>query len=215
MKPIAFLKNALFALVPAGLLLSGCAAGGSETEFTPKVDPAYTMQAEMTYADGGSAVLMLSRSGPEKWEAAFSDPASLAGVVLSFDGNAVAASYKGLAFTVPKSALPAKNMLCLTTEILGTLDGVEELPCTRQEDGTWCSEGDCSGGKYEITFAEDGTPAGLSLPSQPLHIVFTGYTVCGSLPEEPAETTEPAVSTGTETSLTANLPETTNEGTSN
>lgn len=208
MKPIAILKNALFACLPAGLLLTGCAGAKEETAFSPVADEAYSVQAEMTYGDGDQAVLLLTRSGAEQWEAAFSDPPTLAGVTLSFDGNAVAASYKGLAFTVPKSALPAKNMLVLTTEVLDSLEGTSELPCTAKEDGTWITEGNCGGGEYSLIFTENGTPAELDIPSQPLHIVFTDYTACSAENREAAsETTEttaaettapPAQESGTE-----------------
>ncbi|MBR6107046.1 MAG: hypothetical protein IKQ39_03470 [Oscillospiraceae bacterium] len=213
MRPISFLKNALFACLPAGLLLTGCAGAKQEERFSPAVDAAYSVQAEMSYGDGEQAVLVLTRSGAEQWEAAFSDPPTLAGVVLSFDGNAVAASYKGLSFTVPKSALPAKNMLVLVTEVLDSLDGEDGLPCVQQEDGTWLNEGDCGGGQYSLYFTEGGTPAGFDVPSQPLHITFSEYTACLSETAETTAVTE-AASTVSESTASESCAEAEKEGTS-
>ena len=196
MKPNVFLKNALAVFLPAGLLLTGCSGAGQTSDFAPKLDAAYSVSAALSYGDKDTAELVLTRTDAQKWEAAFSDPPALSGVLLSFDGNAVSASYKGLAFTVPKTALPAKNMLALTTEILDAVSEQKELACSKLEDGTWQNAGECSGGSYTVTFSDDGTPTELEIPSQPLRIVFSGYSACGSAP---AGTT--AV-TGTDTSVT-------------
>ena len=204
MKPNAFLKNALSVFLPACMLLTGCTAPTQETAFHPKLDSAYAIQAEMEYGEQEHAVLTLTRSGSGQWDAEFSEPNALAGVLLTFDGNAVSASYKGLAFTVPKTALPAKNMLTLTTGILDSFDGLEQLPCTQQEDGTWCSSGECEGGSYTIIFADSGEPAAMELPNQPLKLTFSGYTV-SSVPDDDPEsvtTTGSDIPAETTTSVT-------------
>lgn len=188
MKPNALMKNALVFCVSA-CILSGCAMNAQETAFAPQLSAAYAVDAEMEYAGGEHAVLTLTRYGAGEWDAAFSEPQTLAGVVLSFDGNAVSASYKGLAFTVPKSAMPAKTVLSAATDVLDSLDGLDQIPCTQAEDGTWSSTGESEAGSYTLTFAADGSLSGFSVPSQPLTITFTGYRVY-----ETAETTAPAVS---------------------
>ncbi|MBR3268904.1 MAG: hypothetical protein IKI58_09350 [Oscillospiraceae bacterium] len=207
MRPNVFLKNALAVLIPAGLLLTGCTAAEKETAFSPHLTDSYTVQAEMTYTDGGTASLKLTRTQAEQWEAEFSEPASLSGMVLSFDGNAVSASYKGLAFTVPKSALPAKNMLVMVTEIMDAVGSQKEIPCKKQDDGTWTGSGDCSGGSYTVTFSGSGEPVALEIPSQPLYIQFTEYAACTVT--EPASDTESA-----QTETTTSAADTTKEGTS-
>ena len=208
MKPTVFMRNALAVFASAGLLLTGCTASKQESAFSPQLHASYTLQTEMTFGEGGTASLTLTRTQPEQWEAAFSDPPALAGVVLSFDGNAVGASYKGLAFSVPKSALPAKNMLSLTTEILDAIGALDEIPCAEQDDGTWVGSGECTGGSYTVTFSGSGEPVSLEIPSQPLRIQFTGYSV-GSDVQTSSQTTDSAV-----TDTTATSAETTKEGTS-
>ncbi len=181
-------RTALIFCVPACILLTACAGAEQSGSFTPKRDPSFSAQAEMEYADGQKAALELTRCADSLWEATFSEPASLAGVVLTFDGDAVSASYKGLAFTVPKSALGAKNMLLYVTETLDNAAAAEPLVCTQQEDGSWINRGECAGGAYTLTFADSGEPLVFDLPSQPLKLTFTSYTVAA----ESAVTTAPA-----------------------
>ena len=183
MKPSALLKNTLIFCVSACILCS-CTAKRGENAFTPQLDPAYSVQADMTYADGQQAALTLTRSGAGCWDAEFSEPAALSGVLLTFDGDAVSASYKGLAFTVPKSAMPAKNMLVAATEILDGLDGIAQLPCSATDDGTWISTGESAAGSYTVSFTDSGELCALEIPSQPLTVTFSGYAVVSA----PAET---------------------------
>ena len=192
-------RTALIFCVPACILLTACAGAEQSGSFTPKRDPSFSAQAEMEYADGQKAALELTRCADSLWEATFSEPASLAGVVLTFDGDAVSASYKGLAFTVPKSALGAKNMLLYVTETLDNAAAAEPLVCTQQEDGTWVNSGECAGGAYTLTFADSGEPLIFDLPSQPLKLTFTSYTVTA----EPAATTSPAETAVAETTTAA------------
>lgn len=171
-----WLRNALVFCVPACLLLTSCSPAQSGGDFSPQLDESYAVQAEMEYAEGLSAQLSLTRYGSELWEAAFTEPASLAGVVLTFDGNTVSASYKGLEFTVPKSALAAKNMLLYITDALNAAAAADQLPCSRLEDGSWVCSGDSDGGCYSLSFAENGQPLRFELPAQPLTVSFSAYT---------------------------------------
>lgn len=171
-----WLRNALIFCVPACLLLTSCTPAPSGGDFSPKLDESYSVHAEMDYADGLSAQLSLTRYGDQLWEAAFTEPASLAGVVLTFDSGAVSASYKGLEFTVPKSALAAKNMLLYVTDALNAAAAADQLPCTPQDDGSWVCTGDSDGGAYTLAFSADGLPLGFELPAQPLKLSFSAYT---------------------------------------
>ena len=207
MKPLVLMKNALVFFAPACILLTGCTAPKTEAEFAPHFDDSYTADAVLTYNDGQTAQVTLTRYTDGLWETAFAEPQTLAGVVLTFDGNACSASYKGLAFTVPKAALPAKNMLTALTETLDAAAAAESLPCTRQEDGTWCTTGECAAGSYTLTFSETGAPAVFEIPSQPLTVTLSGYSVCA---DPPAET---SASTVTETDTTETAAETTAEQT--
>ena len=137
MRPLVLMKNVLFCALPMGaLLLCACDKGGTQTAFTPKLDEAFSVMAEMDYGEDSNAKLLLTRYGEEHWDAAFEEPASLAGVVLTIEDEAVSANYKGLSFTVPKSALPAKAMLLLLTDVLKELSDEESLPAVANEDNT-------------------------------------------------------------------------------
>ena len=205
MKRLIFLRNALLFCAPA-IMLGGCAAVSDPAGFTPKNDESYAMDAAMEYGDGQTANLHLTRIGSDVWEASFTEPPTLSGVILAFDSGNVTASYKGLEFTVPKSALPAKNMLAVVTDALDQAAAAEQLICTEQEDGTWCYTAESAGGSFTLTFSESGEPIGFSLPSQPLTVTFSAYTVSAPSAETapPAADTAPAVTAVT----------TQNEGTS-
>lgn len=199
MRPYVFLRNVLLSALPLSLL-TACGGATDPTEFSPTLDPAYTVIAEMNYAESGKAKLAVTRYSEGKWDMTFSEPTTLAGVVLSFDGEAVSASYKGLAFSVPKSALGAKNMLRYVTDALDAIEGSETLSCAKRDDGTWCTDGECSGGQYTVAFNEDGTLASFAMPSQPLTLYFSGYAPAseGTKPAAPpAETTTTQAATTT------------------
>ncbi len=206
MKPIVFMKNVLLYAMPLSmLLLSGCGSAAAETPFSPKLDDAYSVQAEMTYQDDNEAKLLLTRYGDENWDAAFSEPSALAGVILSFEGDAVSASYKGLSFTIPKTALPAKSMLVLLIDVLDAIAEEESIPCTKNDDGTWTVSGETEGGNYTLTFQQDGTLASFSIPNQPLDIQFSDYhpnstgesAVTGTAESSETSATESTATTGT------------------
>ena len=191
MKPFVFLRRALIFSASSCILLTGCTgkpAGGSD--FAPRLDPAYSVSASLQYGDQQSAELTLTRYGTGSWDAAFSEPDSLAGVLLTFDGNVVTASYKGLAFTVPKSAMAAKMMLSMTTEVLDSLEVPERIECKQQSDGTWESTGDSENGSYTVTFTDAGVLSEFSMPGQPLTITFSDYKPI-SAASPAAETTSP------------------------
>lgn len=179
MKPFECMRNALLcSAVPISLLLCSCDGGnGSTAALSPKLDACFSVRAEMTYGEDSSAELLLTRYEEDHWDAAFETPPSLAGVVLTIEDEAVGANYKGLSFTVPKSAMPAKAMLLLITDVLEELIDEETLPAAANEDNTWTVSGETEAGGYTVTFLADGTLAGFSMPNQPLSVVFSDYKV--------------------------------------
>ncbi|MBR6761595.1 MAG: hypothetical protein IKM30_06125 [Oscillospiraceae bacterium] len=203
MKPIVFMKNVLFCTLPLSvMLLSACGPASAETPFSPKLDDAYSVQAEMTYQNDNEAKLLLTRYDNENWDAAFAEPSALAGVILSFEGDAVSASYKGLSFTIPKTALPAKSMLVLLIDVLDVIGEEESIPCVKNDDGTWTVSGETEGGNYTLTFQQDGTLSSFSIPNQPLDIQFSDYHA-NSTPESTVSgTSEGNETTTTETTTT-------------
>jgi len=176
MKPV-FMKHIPILFI--SLTLCSCAVHAPAEPFKPKLDPAFTVSAHMEYGDASEADLLLSRHSTGAWDADFSAPQSLAGVRLTFDGNAVSASYQGLQFTVPKSAMPAKTLLLAVTEVLDKTAGADTVECTAQEDGTYRSAGTCEAGGYALTFDAAGVVAEMEMPDQPMKIRFTEYRVTG------------------------------------
>lgn len=205
MKHLNLLRNALIFCIPAAICLQGCEMPQQDAAFQPVKAESYEADILLEYGENESASFHLTRMGDALWDAAFSEPASLSGVILTFDGDAVSASYKGLAFTVPKSALPAKNMLGIVTEALDAADAAEALPCTQQEDGSWRYQGECSGGSYTLTFAESGEPLTFEVPAQPLKLTFSDFAVIQNTEVTEAQTETSCLSTisADQTSLTA------------
>lgn len=211
MRSNVFLRNALFC-VSACFLLNGCAAPGTPSDsFKPRLDESYSLDAAMEYGDGKSAQLALTRYAAGSWEAEFSEPETLSGVLLRLDGNAVSASYKGLAFTVPKSAMPAKTMLCLMTDVLDGLGDTDALSFTAQQDGSHTAEGDAEGGHYILTFADGGELTCFEMPGQPLKITCTNYQPIVQQTEQTTLTETTASMTSATETITAT---TENEGVS-
>ena len=207
MRQLTILRNALFFCVPAAFFLQSCALPQKEpAEFAPVRAESYEADALLEYGEGQSAALHLTRYGDALWDASFTEPTALAGVILTFDGDTVSASYKGLAFSVPKSALPAKNMLAAATEALDEAAASETLPCRLQEDGTWSCTGECAGGSYTLTFSESGEPMRFDLPSQPFCLTLSGFTVLQTSAETAAS--ETAASYAPETAVTQAMTET-------
>ncbi len=207
MKPLKCMRNTLLCCaVPMTLLLCSCdGSNGSAADFSSELDASFSIRAEMTYGEDNSAELLLTRYEENHWDAAFETPSSLAGVVLTIEGEAVGANYKGLSFTVPKSALPAKAMLLLITDVMEELIDEETLPATHNEDSTWTVSGETESGSYTVTFLADGTLAGFSMPNQPLSVLFSDYKASGKTETTTAasDTTSSDSSTTTTTTSSA------------
>ena len=97
----------------ACFLMTGCSGvgvGGGSTMSSNQLNTAFTtgvtMELEEMTAEG-----TMQRVGAGEWNVSFSEPSQLAGVRLDFQKGEVTASYKGLAFSVPQTALPAKSIL--------------------------------------------------------------------------------------------------------
>lgn len=205
MKSFAFLKNILVFSLPVAIVCTGCDGKPADSSFSAKLDPAFSVGVSMTYGDINSeAVFQLTRYENGIWDATFQEPASLAGVTLSFENNAVSANYKGLSFTVPKSALPAKMMILCVTDVLDSMDSIETLPYEQASDGTWKLDGESECGSYTLTFSENGILTGFNIPSQPLTLEFTDYTVYSA-----PETTVPPETTTLSSDTTSHTIETT------
>ena len=191
MKPLIFRRRVLFFALPLLLLTAGCTASPQkETVIRPQLSGAYSVSASLQYGESQTAELTLTRCGKGNWDAEFSEPPALAGVLLTLEGNAVTASYKGLAFTVPKSAMPAKAMLCILTDVLDGMDTPDGVSCSRLEDGRLVCAGEAENGTYTVTFTDAGVLSEFEMPSQPLTAEFRDYRAgAAGTSAPPAQTT--------------------------
>lgn len=122
----------------------------------------------------------LKHTAAGDWEAVFDTPSSLSGVTLSFsrsDGT-VTASYKGLTFSVPKSAFPVKAMLLCLISAVEENAALERLSGT-ETDGMLTVSGRLDSGDYTLTADAEGLLSRFEMPGSRLDIRFTGVTLTG------------------------------------
>lgn len=132
----------------------------------------------------------VKRFGNGMWEAEFSSPNTLSGVMLSFSEGNVTASYKGLNFSVPQSALPVKAMMLNLITAADDLAENEELS-GREKDGMIEISGSLDGGEYTLTVDKKGNIASFSMPGSKLKMNFSDVQPITG--ETPAESTTAAV----------------------
>ena len=148
-------------LLAGGICCTGCAKAGGEATAAQKLGGSFTTEMTMTMEDW-TAAGTLSRLGDGAWSVSFAEPATLAGVVLDFSGGEVTASYKGLGFSVPQSAMPAKSVLSQMIQVVDELAQQEEIT-GKEQDGCVSVEGDLEGNPYTLTLTENGDLSGFTM----------------------------------------------------
>lgn len=138
----------------------------------------------------------LKRYGDSEWEVEFSSPNTLSGVNLSFSQGSVNASYKGLSFSVPKSALPVKAMLVNLIDAVDTNARSEELKGSENE-GMLEISGSLEGGDYILTVDGSGNISSFDMPNNLLEINFKDVAQISGTPVTTAETAETTVTAET------------------
>ncbi|MCM1530055.1 MAG: hypothetical protein NC093_08695 [Alistipes sp.] len=140
----------------------------------------------------------VSRFGDGLWEAEFESPGTLSGVKLSFaDGN-VTASYKGLSFSVPRSAIPVKAMLVNLMDAVDSAAREAQLTGT-EKDGVFEITGELEGGGYTLSVDSDGNICSFEMPNNLLKMTFTEVKASAAPKTEttlPAEETTEEVTEG-------------------
>lgn len=131
----------------------------------------------------------LNRFGDGMWDIEFTSPNSLSGVKLSFGEGNVTASYKGLNFSVPQSALPVKAMMLNLIKAVDDNARLSELK-GEEKDDTLEISGKLDGGEYSMIVDKDGRLVGFNMPGNNLKIVFTEMTVTGEAPTVTTSGTE-------------------------
>lgn len=133
----------------------------------------------------------VKRYGEGLWEIEFSAPNTLSGVKLEFSEGSVLASYKGLSFSVPQSAVPVKAMMLNLIKAVDDNAKAEELT-GEESDGLLRVKGSLDGGEYMLTVDENGLLSAFEMPNNKLTMRFTDMktveTAAEKIPEE--ETSE-------------------------
>lgn len=193
------MKKIVVLLLSFIMMIGLCACGGSSNvKFEPTLNKAFTVNAQIKY-DNQEFQASIKRLGKANWDVEFSSPNTLAGVLLSYRDDNVEASYKGLSFSVPKSALPLKAII---SSLIDVVDTTAELPeiSGEEKDDQILVEGELEQGKYTLKMDKTGVLIGFSMSNLNLEIVFTDFQENGSGMTETTETTEntPSETVGSE-----------------
>lgn len=150
--------------------------------------------AEMSVTiDKFSGEASVKRLGDSSWSVEFETPNTLSGVTLTFDAGNAEASYKGLSFSVPRSALPVKAMML---NLMDAVDSAAKLPELKGEDkdGMMLINGSLESGDYTITVDPEGRLAAFDMPNNQLSMKFRELTLISTSvytdPSEEASTEE-------------------------
>ena len=156
------------------MMLSLCACGGmGDKKCTPKLDSTFTVTADIEY-DGNTYSAVFTRCDVNSWDAEFSAPDNLSGIILSFKNNNVEASYNGLSFSVPKTALPMKSMIAAFIDACEKAASEGELTGEQKEDELAVS-GETELGKYLLKFDKNSQLSGFEMDNLKLKMKFTDF----------------------------------------
>ena len=133
-----------------------------------------------------SAEGVLTRSGKGEWDMEFSSPDTLSGVRLGFSDGSVTASYKGLSFSVPQSAVPVKAMMLNLIKAVDEKAELSELKGEEKDDVLRIS-GELEGGSYVLSVDSEGLLSSFEMPNDSLTMSFSNIRVNGSTAEETTE----------------------------
>lgn len=155
---------------------SSCGISGKgEIISSADIKDSFSCNAVIHYKEIDSDVT-LKRYGKGMWENEFISPDTVAGVKLTFNNDEVTASYKGLEFSVPKSAMPFQSMLCCLIEATDSIYDSNDIACT-ENDGLLCYEGSIEQGDYKICFdSSTGFINSFEMPNMELEIEFSNCT---------------------------------------
>lgn len=161
-------------LLAGAVMLSGCSSPvGGETGAAQKLSGSFTTEMTMNMEEQ-TVSGTLSRMGDGMWSVSFAEPATLAGVVLDFSGGEVTASYQGLAFSVPQTAMPAKSILSSLILVVDDLAKQEHI--SGEKDGDYVSvEGELEGSPYLLRLSAGGELAGFEMDNMDIVLTFTDF----------------------------------------
>lgn len=165
--------------------MCACSSGGKNVKFTPKLNEPFIVTAKIQYGDQESEAVFRKYS-KANWDIEFSSPNTLSGVILSYRDDKVDASYKGLSFSVPKTALPIKSIISTFIEVVDSTADLAEIEAT-EKDGLMIIEGETQQGKYTLKLDNSGGLTEFSMPNLELKITFTDFHCDSSDMPEPTQ----------------------------
>ncbi|MBQ8296357.1 MAG: hypothetical protein IJX77_01075 [Ruminococcus sp.] len=168
--------------------LGACSAVGKNETTKPNGLDSRFQAAVSVELDELDAEGTIKRFGDGMWEIEFASPNTLSGVKLSFNEGNVSASYKGLNFSVPQSALPVKAMMLNLISAVDDLAKNEELS-GEEADGMLKISGSLDGGEYTLTVDKNGSISSFEMPNNKLKITFSEVTMLGEESASEASTT--------------------------
>ncbi|MBR6968551.1 MAG: hypothetical protein IKH78_08460 [Ruminococcus sp.] len=196
---------AFTAAAAAALCLTACAVPKvGSTSRKNSLGTAFSAAASITL-DRLEAEGQLIRFGEGAWEIEFSAPNTLSGVKLEFSEGNVLASYKGLSFSVPQSAVPVKAMLLNLIKAVDENAGLDELS-GEESGGLLKISGRLDGGDYTLTVDEEGRLSAFDMPNNKLTMKFSEVKTAEISIEQStteAETSSEAVTTAAGTTSAA------------
>ena len=181
-----FFKYFLLAM-PASAILTGCICTPA-TEISSVPDClAGNFSSEIHIISGENEFNADITKSDKIWNAEFSQPSTLSGVELVFEDGMVSASYKGLAFSIPKDALPVQSALqnlILVSDNLEALNcetsddedsNTSDIKCTVEKD--LCSiKGTIDNGEFELITDKQGIPLTFTMENFNLTIEFSNFS---------------------------------------
>ncbi|MBE6863957.1 MAG: hypothetical protein E7495_05230 [Ruminococcus flavefaciens] len=144
---------------------------------------------------------IVQRSGEGDWNIEFSAPNTLSGVRLDFNEGNVSASYKGLTFSVPQSAVPVKSMMLNLIKAVDDNAAQAELKGEEKDDALRIS-GSLEGGDYTLSVDSEGNLSGFDMPNNKLVMKFSNIMVT-SASAQSSETCDTTAETYVETASAA------------
>lgn len=181
-----FFKYFMLAM-PASAILTGCISTPA-TEISSVPDClADSFSSEIHIISGENEFNADITKSDKIWNAEFSQPSTLSGVELVFEDGMVSASYKGLAFSIPKDALPVQSALqnlILVSDNLEALNcetsddedsNTSDIKCTVEKD--LCSiKGTIDNGEFELITDKQGIPLTFTMENFNLTIEFSNFS---------------------------------------
>lgn len=175
---VGWIVSVILSFTLLALVFTGCTPKEKESPDLPGV---FTTKASMAIGKELKAECGISRSGPGVWAVEFTSPSTLQGIGLGFerleDGSMeIVATYLGLSFKLPETAMPAQNALKSMIEGLEMCIGDRELPMA-EENGQRIFHGvTASGEEFLLGLdAKDNSFQTFSVDKQDLKIIFTEF----------------------------------------